>query len=492
MMEEFNDAGMVLFLIGPPGCGKSTVADFIEKDRGFNFARLQPGEMLRRESQIPTALGEFIKNNWNHDSLSDISVNMMQRRLRSIPTIQCVVVDGHPRSRQMAIELGDFTQERPVCVIDFVNCDNQSWERLHERQRENETNKESMDIRWRTFQHNRDEIVDVLRDQGVYYSIDGSLPLADIYEKVFDGIVHGLQSKTRIIPTRLLSPVTVDPIERACVIQYAIHQFKSPRQWKHFPGRQAVSMTHSNLAMLRGHPYAVSVKADGERRFLIPMRNHLYAFNRALQVFDVLKSEYVASIQFTVLDVEWIPDSKTYVILDMPFYMGTDMRDRSLLDRMAPCEDVCLQLQSDSVRFFPQKYHMVENVSRIDISKYQSIATDGFIFTPVLKGYDEGMDTDLLKWKPSDSNTVDFLYNNGTLFVKDRSRNVRYDDLIPTDGVEDGMIIECTFTKLGWKFLRVRTDKTQPNVRPIADNIMESIRNPVTWYHLTQTKIKCS
>ncbi|VDP24585.1 unnamed protein product [Echinostoma caproni] len=106
--------------------------------------------------------------------------------------------------------------------------------------------------------------------------------------------------------------------------------------------------------------------------------------------------------------------------------------------------------------------------------------TDGLIFQPC--GPDEfyvlGTCPQQLKWKPPHLNTIDFrckivheakvgeipgyvghLYLGGL-----NTPSAKLAHVGPKDKMLDGKIVECSFMPgLGWKVLRIRTDKTEPN-----------------------------
>jgi adenylate kinase family enzyme len=433
-------------------------------------------------------LGEFIKNNWNNESLTDVSINMMQRTIASIPPNVPIIIDGHPRTPIAARSLGDISQERPLVVVEFTNCENESRGRHYLRNREAETG-ESVEIRWNTYVSSACEIRSILKGLGVYVSVDGSNSQSEIMLELKWAMDGARKATKRLIPTNLHPPINeVQPIEKACVIQYPIHYMNSPRQWKHFVGRQVVSLTMKNIGLLRRIPYAVSLKHDGERCLLITVGDTLYAMNRALNVWIVKRSDYINSISFTMLDAEYMVSDETYIIIDVVFCTSKSLEGISLLERMLVSETICLSLQDANNRFFNQSYHVVPNVSSIPKDPKSTKSIDGYVFTPLYMPYVEGTDTNLLKWKPSDQNTVDFMYTKGVLYAKDKTKMVPYEELKSQHmkpWVRDGMIIECVLNNaLEWIPVRIRTDKSKPNPVPIVQDIVECVKNPVRWSEL--------
>ena len=123
------------------------------------------------------------------------------------------------------------------------------------------------------------------------------------------------------------------------------------------------------------------------------------------------------------------------------------------------------------------------------------------------EGYIPGRCDKLLKWKPPSLNSIDFrlrkhsekaregllagkVYN--LMVMKDGTRDeISFAELNPRDLKKDGFnpldfenkIIECTYLKndrgFEFKMLRQRTDKTKPNTYSTADNVWQSICNPL-------------
>lgn len=487
-----TDFGICVLLIGPPGCGKTTIANFLHRRRRFQL--LQPGQMLRRESAKGTLLGEFIKHNWNHETLTPLSVNMMQRKMRQMDSSKPLVIDGHPRNMDEIETLGDVTQGRIVCVLAFENVDDLAWQRSKKRKRDGETNIESMKIRFDTFMANRPAIHQKLHDMRVLYRMDARIDIETLFEQCEKSISDAWKARTILLPANLhIAEDFVEPIEEACALQTMISSVPTKRPWKHFSGRHAVSLQRHQLTWLWDHEYLVSVKIDGERVFLVTLRDKLYMINRALKVKQVLCNhrEVIKNMGTTIIDAEWLEKERIFVIIDIVMYRNTSLVNYMLMQRMRPAEQICIELASEQYRFFPQKYLAIENIDQVRIEQFKQ-KQDGFIFTPVKDKYIEGTDSHLLKWKYEDDNTVDFLYKDQKFWTIDRHRLVIFTDAhFIEEWMKEGDIVECFWDKKDscWKAKRIRSDKTRPNPLHIVQNIVQSIRDPVTFKILRETPI---
>ena len=125
---------------------------------------------------------------------------------------------------------------------------------------------------------------------------------------------------------------------------------------------------------------------------------------------------------------------------------------------------------------------------------------DGVILTPVMKPYTIGTTHELLKWKPGNLNSVDFLLHVeenkprpgelkqkvGKLFVGGLDQP--YCVIRATKKIRElhRRIVECVWKDGTWDVLRIREDKSFPNSYQTAQNVVESIKHPVTQEGLLQ------
>ena len=131
--------------------------------------------------------------------------------------------------------------------------------------------------------------------------------------------------------------------------------------------------------------------------------------------------------------------------------------------------------------------------------------SDGLIFTPVEPPYQPGACAELLKWKPAHLNSIDFTVSLVsppdappvfTLSVGDRGQLETWPEPLvwESDTERDmlvqhsGKIIECTLDRRlqGWRFMRVRTDKSYPNAKNTAVRVQQSIRDCIGEEELLQ------
>ena len=96
---------MNLILLGPPGSGKGTQAQFIVKK--YNYFQLSTGDLLRNEIKKNTLLGKEIENIITPgEFVSDTIVNALLKQAITKPEIKNkIIFDGYPRNITQAENL---------------------------------------------------------------------------------------------------------------------------------------------------------------------------------------------------------------------------------------------------------------------------------------------------------------------------------------------------------------------------------------------------
>lgn len=107
---------MRIILLGPPGGGKGTQAKRIEEYYGI--VQLSTGEMLRKEIDAGTELGEMAKRVIDHGRLmpDDIIIEMIRKRTREEDCSRGFILDGFPRTLPQAKALDLILAERGLVL----------------------------------------------------------------------------------------------------------------------------------------------------------------------------------------------------------------------------------------------------------------------------------------------------------------------------------------------------------------------------------------
>lgn len=302
-----------------------------------------------------------------------------------------------------------------------------------------------------------------------------------------------------------------------------------------FPGSQPVSFARSHLygELLHDH-YYVCEKSDGVRYllyFTAPFDKHTaYLIDRNFKVrevenFAIPNRDHRSLHTDTLLDGELVVISKKegedssdkdqkkqdaevrfeFLIFDCLMVNGQSVVNKDLQSRLTHAQnDIAGPLKSIKDPMITLtlkkmwKPYSIAQILEIEIPK-QIHGNDGLIFTPVDDPYMPGTCDRILKWKPSDLNTVDFqlridhdtrdLEKKYDLCVVGRNQIVEhfaYHQPDPSLDELDGKILECSpiinqeIGELRWKYIRVRKDKTSANYFAVVTKILDSIRDNVT------------
>jgi adenylate kinase len=111
---------MRIILLGPPGSGKGTQADLIQKKYGF--PKISTGDLLRRAVREETRLGREAAIQMNRGELvsDEIVAAMVKERISSPECHRGYVLDGFPRNLAQAFILEKIEMSRPEIAIEIV------------------------------------------------------------------------------------------------------------------------------------------------------------------------------------------------------------------------------------------------------------------------------------------------------------------------------------------------------------------------------------
>ncbi|XP_055526342.1 mRNA-capping enzyme [Wyeomyia smithii] len=294
--------------------------------------------------------------------------------------------------------------------------------------------------------------------------------------------------------------------------------------WKStgFPGCQPVSMDNTNLKLLHLKPYKVSWKADGTRyMMLIVKENEIFFFDRDNSCFAVTGicfphyTDLHKHLTNTLLDGEMVIDivenerKPRYLVYDIITYENGNVGKKAFdKDRLryietriiAPRTEAMKRGLIDQIR----QPFSIRNKAFWDVTQARALLApkfsktlahepDGLIFQPAKEPYVAGMCPEVLKWKPSALNSVDFrlkiAVETGMGMVHKKIALLFVGGLdIPFGQMKltkdlialNNKIIECKYEDNKWVFMRERTDKSFPNSYNTAKSVFNSILYPVT------------
>uniref|UniRef100_A0A183V0E5 UMP/CMP kinase n=1 Tax=Toxocara canis TaxID=6265 RepID=A0A183V0E5_TOXCA len=158
MTSSVTKVHNVVFVLGPPGCGKGTQCARIQKDLGF--IHLSAGDLLRAErqregSQYGALIEEHIKNGTIVPV--EITCKLLENAMNASPSAKGFLIDGFPRNQD---NLDGWVREMgtkaKVHFVLYLSCpeDVSTSRCLHRGQGRTDDNEESLRKRIQTY-HNQ-------------------------------------------------------------------------------------------------------------------------------------------------------------------------------------------------------------------------------------------------------------------------------------------------------------------------------------------------
>ena len=139
---------MIIILLGPPGSGKGTQANFIQNK--LSIPHLSTGDILRQSVKNETDLGNKVKNIMSRGELvsDDLVLNVIKERVSENDCDQGFILDGYPRNiiqaKSLNIVLKDI--DRNIDRILFLDVDFSILQsRIETRSKENNDEKRADD-----------------------------------------------------------------------------------------------------------------------------------------------------------------------------------------------------------------------------------------------------------------------------------------------------------------------------------------------------------
>ena len=139
---------MIIILLGPPGSGKGTQANFIQNK--LSIPHLSTGDILRQSVKNETDLGNKVKNIMSRGELvsDDLVLNVIKERVSENDCDQGFILDGYPRNIIQAESLNMVLKDinRNIDKILFLDVDfTVLHSRIESRSKENEKEKRADD-----------------------------------------------------------------------------------------------------------------------------------------------------------------------------------------------------------------------------------------------------------------------------------------------------------------------------------------------------------
>ena len=207
---------MNIVLLGPPGAGKGTQAQFIVKN--YNYFQLSTGDLLRKEINKKTDLGKKIESLISKGKFvpDDLVENILKNTIDSLDKKEKIIFDGYPRNINQAHNLENIMKELGQ-KIDAVIYLNVNREVIHMRimgrmtclkcnvtlneffnkeeinnhecgkknlRRRDDDQEEVIMKRFDTYINETKPVLNFYTNHGNFYELDGTLKMEEISNKI--------------------------------------------------------------------------------------------------------------------------------------------------------------------------------------------------------------------------------------------------------------------------------------------------------------------
>lgn len=293
------------------------------------------------------------------------------------------------------------------------------------------------------------------------------------------------------------------------------YPFPRPRNIKHEDLKYG-AIVGGNVAT-----YSCTYKADGEHKILVFDRMGTWLVNAPN--FITLVDRFNYGLEGLMLEGELIPEEKRRVKNERQFLFYVydcisipdhgNITQLELTKRMEFAQSYCDMIRDENilenmtiktksyVGLTPDNFFVTINKILDGQPEYD---TDGLIFVPNTGPYNSfsgslpyfdrilSKHPDIVKWKPTDKLTIDFLVKNSNdsksydLYVSEgRGKLIPFSRLPTIDNsnltIPNDSIVELGFVDSNIPVLhRIRDDKTLPNSKEVAEATYKDILNPIT------------
>ena len=185
-----------LLIIGPQGSGKGTQGQRIAE--AFRIPAVSTGDVFRQNVKEGTPLGLQVKAIIDAGDLvpDELTGAIVRDRLSQDDAAAGFLLDGYPRNLGQVGDLDAFLDERdePLTgVIELSVPRDESIRRIAQRAAEQgraDDNDESIAKRLAIYESETAPILDVYRERGVAFEIDGIGTLDEVFERIITALAE--------------------------------------------------------------------------------------------------------------------------------------------------------------------------------------------------------------------------------------------------------------------------------------------------------------
>ena len=194
---------MRILLLGPQGSGKGTQAQRIS--RTYGIPHIATGDMLRAAMAAGTELGRRVKPIYDAGELvpDELMIDLIRERLSQPDAVQGFVLDGFPRTLELAEALDDMLLElgSPLDVVFDLQIDEATTiqrllDRAHKEGRSDDT-PEAIAKRLQLFRDATLPVIEHYRAQGKFVGIHAGATVNEVFNEIQEALEQAAQRPVR-------------------------------------------------------------------------------------------------------------------------------------------------------------------------------------------------------------------------------------------------------------------------------------------------------
>ncbi|VDK69491.1 unnamed protein product [Litomosoides sigmodontis] len=187
-MPAFRELPKVIFVIGPPGCGKGTQCLKLEKNLGLKH--LSAGELLRTERKREgSPYGQIIETHIRNGTIVpvEITCKLLENAMNASSSAKAFLIDGFPRN-QNNVEGWErmMISKAKVLFILYLHCPDDICVKrcLNRNEGRSDDNEESLHKRIKTYHTQTIPIIEHYKSKNLVWQVSATAPPEEVYEEV--------------------------------------------------------------------------------------------------------------------------------------------------------------------------------------------------------------------------------------------------------------------------------------------------------------------
>lgn len=190
-----------LALFGPPGAGKGTQSKLLLEK--YNLTYISTGDILRKEIAEESILGMKAKDIIEKGGLApdEIIVQIIEQRITKDVDSRGILFDGFPRTTVQAYILDGLLLRLNTSLSAMLSLEvprKELIERMMERAKTSGRTDDTSEVikyRLEEYENKTKPVADFYQAKGLYYPIDGTGKIGDIFNKLTETVTSTLKKK---------------------------------------------------------------------------------------------------------------------------------------------------------------------------------------------------------------------------------------------------------------------------------------------------------